>query len=105
MAGALIEAHTRGCTQAVLIVHEFLSEPDPRRDIQGTRRAFVERNAAAFACVVRALTADPNAEVRGGKLLGPVTVPGDARVPDLPPLLGKGKRRVSYSKSDPSEHG
>ena len=98
-AGALIEARARSCTQAVLLVHEFLSEPNAARAIPGTRSSLVERNAAAFADFARAVTADPSADVRKGHLLGPLAVPGNARVPDLPLLLGKARRNVSWPDS------
>lgn len=93
------EARAGSCTQAVLLVHEFLSAPNPARAIQGTRSSLVERNAAAFADFARAVTADPSADVGKGHLLGPVAVPGDARVSDLPLLLGKARREVSWPDS------
>ena len=48
LAGALIEAQARKCTQAVLVVHEFLSSPDPERPLCGTNERKVARNASAW---------------------------------------------------------
>jgi hypothetical protein len=94
LAGALIEARERGCEQAVLIVHEFVSDPDPDREIEGTNASQVERNARAFHQFVEALTsAALHDEV---SLAGPYRVPGSSRVPgDASFLLGKVTRRIN----------
>lgn len=94
LAGALIEARTRRCTQAVLIVHEFLSDPDPDGEIEGTDASKVERNARAFRQFVEALTGAALHEE--AKLAGPYRVPGSNRVPgDVSFLLGKVTRHIN----------
>ena len=94
VAGALIEARHRDCDQAVLVVHEFLSEPDPAKHLVGTDAKKVSRNRAAWQTLVDALVASP-LQARGS-LSGPVLVPGGGRVPaDLPLLLGKALRQLN----------
>ena len=59
----------------------------------------MKRNAAAFAAFIGALSGDPNADVGSWGLVGPVVVPGSARVPKLPLFLGKASRAVSSPDS------
>lgn len=46
LAGTLVEARARKCGQAVLVVHEFLSQPDPAHATCGTNDSNVARNTA-----------------------------------------------------------
>jgi hypothetical protein len=94
VAGALIEARIRDCIQAVLVVHEFLSQPDPDKELAGTDDRKVARNRAAWHTLVDALVGaapqDP------GGLTTPVQVPGGGRVPsDVPLMLGKATRQLN----------
>lgn len=94
LAGALIEAHARECAHAVLVVHEFLSKPDPACGLRGTDDKKVAKNVDAWQAFNLALTGDKRgAEER---LAGPVLVPGSPRVPnDIPVLIGKASRHLS----------
>jgi hypothetical protein len=93
LAGALIEAQARNCAQAVLVVHEFLSDADPGRGLEGTSEAKVRRNEAAWRQFVAALGGDKRDD--RGALNGPLQVPGGPRVPgSVTFLLGKAIRRL-----------
>jgi hypothetical protein len=94
LAGALIEARARRCAQAVLIVHEFLSKPDPARGLRGTDHRRIARNVDAWRAFSLALTRDTRAAE--GKIAGPILVPGSPMVPsDIPALIGKTTRRLN----------
>lgn len=94
LAGALIEARTRRCSLAVLIVHEFLSKPEPERQIKGTNASKVRRNAAAFRRFVEAVA--PGSSYADGALVGPSRIPGGAHVPgEVPFLVGKVTRHIN----------
>lgn len=94
LAGALIEARARRCTQAVLIAHEFHSHPDPDRGLTGTSPQKVKRNAEAWSAFVETLTGEP-AE-KAPVFQGPVRAFGSHRVPaGIPAFLGKATRRLN----------
>lgn len=94
LAGALIEARARSCTQAVLIVHEFHSHPDPDRGLAGTSPQEVKRNAIAWSTFVETLTGEP-AE-KAPVFQRPVRAFGSDRVPArIPAFLGKAARLLN----------
>jgi Domain of unknown function (DUF6946) len=94
VAGALIEARNRDCRQAVAVVHEFLSHPDPDKELEGTDDRKVARNRAAWNTLVEALVGEAEQDPPG--LTTPVRVPGGGRVPpDVPLMLGKATRQLN----------
>jgi hypothetical protein len=79
-----------------LVVHEFLSRPDAELGFGGTDRAKVARNDVALDRFVKALNGDSFVRLEPGGLVGPLTVPGDGRVPgELPFLVGKAVRQLN----------
>jgi Domain of unknown function (DUF6946) len=90
-AGALMEAKVRGAEQAVLVVHEFTSRPEPATGYAGTKPQLLAENAAAFDAFLSAL----GAAVSPGPLRGPFAVPGNGFIPsDVPLYAGKATVRV-----------
>jgi hypothetical protein len=85
-AGALIEANKASAKRAVLVIHEFRSpghKPEPFAANQRDLRAFVSRFAEG-------------AEAKGSSwMVGPIRVPGEARIPaDIPLWVGKLQTRI-----------
>lgn len=82
LAGTLIEAKNQGATQAVFVVHEFISDKVAPEN--------VDRNAADFERFVRALSGWEGSPIGAGKLVGPIRVPGGEFVPAaIPAFIGK----------------
>jgi hypothetical protein len=82
LGGTLIEAKNQGATQAVFVVHEFISGNAAQEN--------VDRNAADFERFMHALSGGEEAVVSEGILIGPIRVPGGEFVPaDVPVLIGK----------------
>ena len=82
VAGTLIEASKQEATQAVFVVHEFLSA--------GTDPEKAALNAQDLERFVRTLPGGAAAELRHGQLGGPIMVPGGEFVPvHLPLFVGK----------------
>lgn len=93
LAGTLIEARARQCDQGVLVVHEFLSQPEPARSQAGTNERKVARNRAAWRSFSLAIIGDDRSAEEC--LAGPICVPGSERVPaDIRCLLGKATRHL-----------
>jgi hypothetical protein len=93
LAGALIEAQARKCSQVVLAIHEFLSSPDTERPSCGTDERKVARNTTDWRAFSLAVSHDERGAE--GRLASPVVVPGSDRVPRIPCLLGKATRHLS----------
>jgi hypothetical protein len=90
VGGTLIEARRCGATQAVLIVHEFLHDPDPVRGMAGTEKRKVGRNRQALEDLVDALPGSGGRPPAGDFLVGPITSPGGQFVPPgIPLFVGK----------------
>lgn len=82
LAGTLIEAKNKKATQAVFVVHEFISSK--------VYQDKVDRNNADFEKFVHAFPGWKEASIRAGVLVGPIRVPGGKFVPgDIPILIGK----------------
>ena len=82
VGGTLIEAKKRKAEQALLVVHEFIS------DKVGLNN--VKRNAADFERFARTFPDLKSADVDRGVLMGPIRVPGGRFVPgDIPLCIGK----------------
>jgi hypothetical protein len=87
LAGTLIEAKRRWAEQAVLVVHEFVSNSG--RDYKGTDSARIDRNARALREFVSALPGAPP-DVKIDELTGPLQAPGGESVSsELPFFVGK----------------
>jgi len=85
-AGALVFAREVGAARAVLVVHEFVSDPGSRK---------VRRNARDLDAFVAALARTPGATVDPGTMFGPIRVPGSDNIPlDIPLYIGKARRMV-----------
>lgn len=81
VAAALIRAREDGADRVAFIVHEFRST--------GVREVQAVANAADLAAFVRALGGDA-APLAAGKMVGPLFVPGNTRVPaDVALYIGK----------------
>jgi hypothetical protein len=75
-----------GADRVAFIVHEFRSACV--REVQAAA------NAEDLAAFVRALGGDPSPISAGGQLVGPLFVPGNARVPaDVALYVGKAAAR------------
>jgi hypothetical protein len=84
LVGTLIEARGQGCSQAVLVIHEFRTAR--------TRPELREANARELGHFVEAVSGEPGGIV-DGLLAGPYRVRGSAAVPgDVPFLIGKAVR-------------
>ncbi len=82
LGGTLIEARNQGATQAVFVVHEFISDHVATEN--------VDRNAADFERFVRPLPGWEGGPISAGRLIGPIRVLGGEFVPtDIPAFIGK----------------
>lgn len=82
IAASLIRARADEADRVAFIVHEFRSAC--------VREAQAAANAADLAAFVRALGRDPSTICAGRQLVGPIFVPGNARVPaDMALYIGK----------------
>jgi hypothetical protein len=84
LGGALIEAKNQRAAQAVLVVHEFISD-----EVEQDR---IDQNAADFERFVRTFPGWEETIIRAGTLIGPIQIPGPGGefVPrDIPFLIGK----------------
>ena len=87
LVGTLNEAKRRWAEQAVLVVHEFISNSGG--DYKGTDSAKIDRNARALREFVSALPGAPP-EVNIDELTGPLQAPGSESVSsELPFFVGK----------------
>ena len=86
-AGALAYAAEVGAERALFIVHEFVTERTDDR--------VHTANYADFNAFVARISDGEHVSIEAGRLLGPLTVPGDPLFEQAPPLyVGKAVRRL-----------
>jgi hypothetical protein len=82
LAGTIIEAKQQGASQAIFVVHEFISEK--------TKPEKIEQNKVDFERFINSFPQFETYGVSPGILMGPLRVRGGEFVPnDIPVLIGK----------------
>jgi len=95
LAGTIIETKRQGASQAIFVVHEFISEK--------TKPERVEQNKIDFERFIHSLPGFQTYIISPGILMGPLRVRGAEFVPnDIPVLIGKvttnlRKKSVNFS--------
>jgi hypothetical protein len=95
VAGAAIEAATRGAEQVVLLVQEFTSMPDLDRGLLGTNPARIRANESDLVNFLRDMNQRLGVEIdipadHSDFLIGPFPLKGRGVVPkDFPLFVGK----------------